>query len=173
MFTKEDIIEEYKRMDAIFAANIAELPVNVSTRFKRKLGMCRLVPIGNGRYRPSEIVIGAQVFTMDKNLFYDTVRHEYAHALVTLRDGFNHGHDKVWKRACLEVGCNPHAAVKVSETANACMVSDETVRYIVRCTKCGSESKYYRKGKVVTSLMAGKKMYRCRCGGKLEVITKN
>lgn len=36
--------------------------------------------------------------------FWDTIRHEYAHALVTLRDGKLHRHDGVWKSACCEVG---------------------------------------------------------------------
>jgi len=33
----------------------------------------------------------------------DTILHEIAHALV----GRGHGHDKVWKRKCIEIGARP------------------------------------------------------------------
>lgn len=100
-------------------------------------------------------------------VFYDTIRHEYAHAAVTLKDGQNHGHDIHWKRMCLEVGCRPSGTVK-SEIVRESVPQAEP-KYIVRCEKCGRENKYYRRGKVVDSLLKGKNIYRCQCGGKLAI----
>ncbi len=172
MFTVNDVIAEYMRLDAVFGVKIADIPVRVSSRFVRKLGMCRFAVDSKGRYVPIEITIGEYVLKAEADVFYDTIRHEYTHALAALRDGCNHGHDGTWKKACIEVGCNPRATIKAAEAGNVQAIKDEAVKYIVRCTECGNESKYYRKGRVVTSILDGKKMYRCRCGGSLEVVIK-
>ena len=60
-----------------------------------------------------EIAVSARILG-DAGLFTDVIRHEYAHMLVYLRDGnVRHGHDRVWKAACLEVGCEPRATRKL------------------------------------------------------------
>lgn len=170
MFTIDDIKNEYRRLDAVTGADTSQIPLRISTRFTRKLGMCRLSAGRNGRYAPTEIVIGEQILCADEEVFYDTIRHEYAHALVAIRDGHNHGHDATWKKACIEVGCRPHASVKSDTLGDVVRMAEPG--YIVRCKKCGHEIIYYRKGKVVSSLMKGRSPYRCRCGGKLEVVVK-
>lgn len=61
----------------------------------------------------------------------DTVLHEIAHALT----GPGHGHDKVWKERCREIGANP------------CRVASKTIamppkQYVAICKNCGHS--YYR-----------------------------
>ena len=162
----KDIRKEYDRLDRITGTDTRGLRIVVSRRFKRKLGMCRFEvkkKLRRAIYIPTEIVISERVLDSEDSVFYDTIRHEYAHAVVTLRDGCNHGHDEAWKRACKEVGCRP----KSTASSNSQLAAD--AKYIVRCQKCGGESRYYRKGRVVDSLLKGTNTYRCRCGGVLEL----
>lgn len=42
----------------------------------------------------------------------DTILHEIAHALV----GPGHGHDNVWKRMCIEIGCKPERCFTSKDT---------------------------------------------------------
>ena len=82
MYSIEDIRKEYDRLDSLCGVDTSR------------------------KYYPTCIMITDFILTLEEE-FWDIIRHEYAHALVTLRDGIQHGHDNVWKQACLEVGCPP------------------------------------------------------------------
>ena len=41
MFTINDVITEYRRLDRVLGVDTSRIPVTVSKRFTRKLGMCR------------------------------------------------------------------------------------------------------------------------------------
>ena len=60
----------------------------------------------------------------------DTVLHEIAHVLV----GPGHGHGKVWKAKCVEIGCRPYASKKVEFLKSA---NIEIYKYKATCPKCG------------------------------------
>ena len=169
-FTIDDIRNEYRRLDLVTGVDTSEISVALSGRFRRKLGLCRFRRSALGRYIPVEIVIGKQVLGASPEVFYDTIRHEYAHAAVTLLDSRNHGHDAAWKKMCRCVCCRPSGTVKAGSLEGALPKSEP--RYIVRCERCGRENKYYRKGKVVDSLIKGRSLYRCSCGGKLSLVKK-
>lgn len=65
-------------------------------RSKREMGLCL--------YDPKLIQLSVHfVLLNDDAAVRDTLLHEIAHALV----GPGHGHDRVWKRRCLEVGAIP------------------------------------------------------------------
>lgn len=62
---------------------------------KRRLGCCK--------FRIKTITFSKNyVPLVDLVEYTDTILHEIAHALV----GHGHGHDMVWKRKALEIGCN-------------------------------------------------------------------
>ncbi|MCD8255840.1 MAG: SprT-like domain-containing protein [Oscillospiraceae bacterium] len=158
MHTLDEVRAEYDRLDAICGVDTRGVALRVSTRAVKRLGAFRLNPT-------PEILISALVLA-DDTLYLDTVRHEYAHAVVALRHpGERHGHDAVWKAVCREVGCTPKATTEMNETQRALRV--QKARYLVRCNGCGAENYYLREGAVIRALRSGQGGHvRCAwCGG--------
>ena len=104
MHTLEEVRAEYDRLDRLLGIDTSMIELRVSRRAVRQLGSFRVPTRGAGRMR---ITLSALIFADDAQ-FWDTVRHEYAHAAVhLLHPGEKHGHDRVWKRMCAVVGCDP------------------------------------------------------------------
>lgn len=62
---------------------------------KRRFGVCR--------YRIKQIGLSRGLVSLNSEAkVRDTILHEIAHVLV----GEGHGHDEVWKRKAIEIGCN-------------------------------------------------------------------
>lgn len=159
MYDTEHIKAEYSRLDRICGIDSSGIDVKLSGRLKRKLGYFRC---GTG-LRP-EIVISKSVLN-DEPLFYETIRHEYAHAVVYFRHPFEkHAHDAVWKAVCREVGCSPKATVKTASTSSDSRQNE--AKYIIRCDCCGAETRYLKAGKYVNMMLSGKsRRLVCRkCG---------
>lgn len=64
----------------------------------------------------------------------DTILHEIAHALV----GPGHGHDKVWKRKCIEIGARP-LRYRLADMPEG--------KWRARCWGCGCQFHRYRRPK--------------------------
>jgi predicted SprT family Zn-dependent metalloprotease len=62
----------------------------------------------------------------------DTILHEIAHALV----GPSHGHDKVWKRKCVQIGARPKACGEADMPEG---------KWNARCSGCGKAFHRHRK----------------------------
>ena len=58
------------------------------------------------------------------------------------------------------------------EKGQAAALRQAQARYIIRCTTCGSESRYVRRGRAVELMMRGRgRSLRCRrCGGNLFTL---
>ena len=158
MFTVEDIRAECRRLDRLCGVDTSGFEFRISKRSVKRLGYFSYAP-----GRAPCITVSAAV-TGDERQFYDTVRHEYAHALVYLRyPGEHHVHDRVWKQACAEVGAVPQRLAQWESP----LPPREQAKYIVRCRTCSRESLYSRRGKVIDSILAGYKNVRCKsCGGR-------
>jgi predicted SprT family Zn-dependent metalloprotease len=65
----------------------------------------------------------------------DVILHEIAHALV----GAGHGHNRVWQRKAIEIGCNGKRCYDSSK------VNTTEAPYIAKCNSCGKEHKRFRK----------------------------
>ncbi len=164
MHSLEEVRAEYDRLDRIVGVDSSGVELRISKRAVRQLGSFR-APSGRGAKTPPRITLSALIFDDDAQ-FWDTVRHEYAHAAVwLLRPGEKHGHDRLWKEMCRRVGCSPRRLAP--EDGRAAELRQERVRYLVRCEGCGAESRYMRRGKTVELLLRGRgKSLRCRiCGG--------
>ena len=158
MCTLADVRREYDRLDVLCGVDTSGVALEVSTRATNRLGVFRPGP-------PPRIVISAFVLA-DASLFWDTIRHEYAHAVVWLRcPGERHGHDAVWKAVCREVGCEPRATVESGALQRE--LREQKAKYRLVCTGCGMETLYLREGKIIRLLRSGRgKRVRCtRCGG--------
>ena len=77
----------------------------------------------------------ALVSINDEARVKNTILHEIAHALV----GGGHGHDSVWRRKAIEIGCD----------GKRCYTSENTVtpesKYVAVCNGCGRTHKRHRK----------------------------
>lgn len=66
-----------------------------------------------------------------------TILHEIAHALA----GRGHGHDRVWRQKCRDLGINPERCY--SDTK----VTTPQGKYVARCNNCNYEFNAHRKRK--------------------------
>ena len=162
MHTLEEVRREYDRLDRLVGIDTSGVELKISRRAVRQLGSFRAPSRGRG---PLRITLSALVLDDDAQ-FWDTVRHEYAHAAVWLmHPGEKHGHDKTWRDMCRVVGCDPKRLAP--EKGRAAELRQARTRYIIRCRGCGGESRYIRRGRAVELMLRGRgRMLRCRkCGG--------
>src|ERR1700686_5283507 len=81
-----DLLARHGLADWTFAYN----------RRKRAMGLCLY------HLRTIELSVYLILRNPEEEIL-DTILHEIAHALV----GPGHGHDKVWKKKCIEIGARP------------------------------------------------------------------
>lgn len=164
MHTLEEVRAEYDRLDRLVGVDTRDIELRISKRAVRQLGSFR-APVRRRGAEAPRITLSILILEDDEQ-FWDTVRHEYAHAAVwLLHPGERHGHDRVWKDMCRAVGCRPRGTAP--KTGPAAERREGKVRYIIRCEDCGAESRYLRKGKSVEMILRGRgRRLRCRaCGG--------
>ena len=162
MHTLQEVRAEYDRLDRLIGIDTRMIELKISKRAVRQLGSFRSPTRGRG---PLRITLSALILDDDAQ-FWDTVRHEYAHAAVyLLYPGQKHGHDQIWRDMCRRVGCDPKRLA--AEQGRAAELRQQKARYIIRCRGCGAESRYIRCGKAVELMLRGRgKSLRCRrCGG--------
>ncbi len=162
MHTLEEVRREYDRLDRLVGVDTSRIELKISRRAVRQLGSFRSPARGVG---PLRITLSALILEDDEQ-FWDTVRHEYAHAAVyLLHPGEKHGHDRVWRDMCRLVGCNPKRLAP--EQGRAAQLRRQQAKYLIRCETCGAESRYVRRGRAVELMLRGRgKSLRCRrCGG--------
>ena len=165
MHTIKDIRTEYDRLDRLLGVDTSGVEITVSPYRGKRMGSFRSPSddVPPMFAKPPRIAISAAVMENDE-LFWDTIRHEYAHAVVWLtHPGEHHGHDSVWKEVCRRIGCTPKGTTPASDEQKQEWAA--TAKYRVHCEGCGSDSYYQRAGQVVKLLMRGqKRLVRCRCG---------
>lgn len=147
-YTLDDVRKEYNRLDLKCNVNTMGIKLSISYRCIRRYGLCRYGSDG----RPSEIIITDFVLE-EEDLFWNVIRHEYAHALVRLRcPGERHGHDEVFYAACREVGCPP---TRCLDNVNSTIIEKKKqAKYIVTCNSCGYVWIFYRRSSTVRSLQS-------------------
>ena len=100
-----------------------------------------------------------------KESITDVVLHEAAHYITTMRTGERHGHDKIFKQTCKEIGTT---CDKVSTDAQLEVPEETHYKYIIYCPTCKKMVGYKnRRCKTIDNI----EYYSCTtCGGNLEVI---
>ena len=167
MHTLDEVRREYDRLDRLVGVDTSKIELKISRRAVRQLGSFRSPARGTGKLR---ITLSALILDDDEQ-FWDTVRHEYAHAAVyLLHPGEKHGHDRVWRDMCRLVGCSPKRLAP--EKGRAAELRQAQAKYIIRCRTCGAESRYIRRGKAVELMLRGRgRSLRCRkCGQSSFVL---
>ena len=156
--TLADIRSEYDRLDTLCGVDTSAVALKVSTRASKRLGSCKYVGSMVESVTISDFVMDAA-----DDVFYDTIRHEYAHALVKLRrPREKHGHDALWKAACREVGCTPERCSDPSLFPDVKARRAEAYHYRLRCLGCGVTWDYKRMTKVLRLVERGASRY-CTC----------
>ena len=167
MHTLDEVRREFDRLDRLVGVDTSKIELKISRRAVRQLGSFRSPARGTGKLR---ITLSALILDDDEQ-FWDTVRHEYAHAAVyLLHPGEKHGHDRVWRDMCRLVGCSPKRLAP--EKGRAAELRQAQARFIIRCRNCGAESRYVRRGRTVELMLRGRgRMLRCRkCGQSSFVL---
>lgn len=101
---------------------------------KRRFGCCN--------YNTKTISLSKELVSLNEVArVKNTILHEIAHALV----GRGHGHDSVWKRKALEIGCDGNRCYS-SETTN--IVKG---KFVATCPKCNHVHHKHRRPKKKTS----------------------
>lgn len=172
MHTLEEVRREYDRLDKLIGIDTRGIELRISKRAVRQLGSFRC-PARPGA-GPMKITLSALILDDDER-FWDTARHEYAHAAVYILNPLEkHGHDKVWRDMCRRVGCSPKRLAP--DSGRAAELRQEKIKYIIRCQRCGKECGYIRRGKAVDMMMSGRRRFlRCSaCGSnKLVLLVKD
>lgn len=163
MWQLADVRREYDRLDTLLGIDTKTVQLSFSRRMKKQYGVCEFR--GN---RPVEIRL-ADFLREENEAFWQTARHEYAHAAAALLTRRRHGHDEAWKSVCRAIGCSDARLAKpcaASEKLQEQERSRPQTRYVVTCSTCGAESRYRRRGKVVQTVEKGRRGCTCRrCGG--------
>lgn len=150
MFTIADIRNEYKRLDAITGQNIANLPIKISKRCTKRRGAYSFRLMYKQSVFDEKFIISDFVMAEDSDNFYNTIRHEYAHAVATRVTLTNAGHDAVWKKYAVMVGAKPTPySDRTPQQTERQMNAFKKNGYIVTCENCGKQYMYSRKTKVI------------------------
>ncbi len=169
MWTLAQVQAEYRRLDRLLGIDTSCVAVSFSKRMTRQYGVCTFV-----KNRPQEIRL-ADFLRQEDQAFWDTARHEYAHAAVAILTGKRHGHDEAWRAVCRKIGCPPERLAPSCDAADENRRRIEAVRgvYVVTCLGCGAQSRYLRRGPVVQALEEQRGGIRCRrCGGRKFSLEK-
>ena len=87
MWTLAQVQAEYRRLDRLLGIDTSRVAVSFSRRMTRQYGVCTFV-----KNRPQEIRL-ADFLRREDQVFWDTARHEYAHAAAAILTGKRHGRD--------------------------------------------------------------------------------
>ena len=151
MHSLEEVRAEYDRLDRLCGIDTSGIELKISKRAVKQLGSFRSPRRGG---KDGLRITLSYLILEDDEQFWDTVRHEYAHAAVyLLHPGERHGHDKVWKDMCRRIGCSPERLAP--EKGQAAESRRAEAKYIIRCESCGRESRYMRRARRSTCCCAG------------------
>lgn len=119
---------EYSRLDGITGSDTASIGFRISGRMTSRFG-CFTVKKRNAFAKPELTVSISSRCLLDDAVFYDVIRHEYAHAVLFLRDPrHNHGHDASWKALCRQIGCTPKASRPESQLTASALKPEQRAR---------------------------------------------
>ena len=165
MHSEEEIRYEFQRLDRILGVDSSGIEIAFSPRAVYQYGCCRYRR-ENGKMVPVQIRI-ASFLQNEEDAFWETVRHEYAHAAAVLLTGENAGHGPVWQEICRKIGINP------SRLAQACpaqkKAKEQRIKFEIVCLSCGARYAKMRRSRFTNAVVKSKGKpvpYRCACGGR-------
>lgn len=158
-----EVIKEAQELKIPVPANINE-QVYINPRPKRRFGCC------NTKGGKFNIEISEFLLKADKKKVKGVIAHEVLHTCRGCRD-----HGAKWKEYAGKM--NKVYGYNIKRTSSfeelgletiAAPDKEDSIKYIIRCDKCGKEYPRQR----FTCVMKKINAYRCQCGGKLTLIRK-
>ena len=166
MYTIERIKEEVE--EACTKAHVdLIIPISINGRLTKCLGRVRYIMDKVEGIVPISMEFSKQLIqTASDKSIHDVVLHETAHYITTMRTGEKHGHDKVFKNICKEIGASSdgHAA-----DIERIVPDSQIYKYVIYCPICKKiVGGKYRKCKVIDHI----EWYACNTCGEhnLQVI---
>ena len=128
MWTLEQVRAEYHRLDRLLGIDTSGIPVRFSKRMTRQYGVCTFL-----KNRPQEIRL-ADFLRQEDAVFWDTARHEYAHAAAEENRKRIAAARGVYVVTCL--GCGAESRyLRRGKVVQAL----EEKRGQIRCRRCGGK----------------------------------
>lgn len=175
MFGVGDIRREYMALDEKTGMDIAKtIPIEITKRCTERRGVYKYkIQKSTGIIKDEKIIISDFVMREERETFYNTIRHEYAHAMaVRIHRRLGLGHGKEWQECCKIVGCKPEATAQATEQQMAAI--NRRKKYIVTCNSCGHEWTYGKRNKIVKSAEMDDGTLTCPyCNGKSFSVRAN
>lgn len=159
----KEVIKEAQELKIPVPVNINK-QVYINPRPKRRFGCCSTKG-GKHNIEISEFLLKA-----DKKKIRGVIAHEVLHTCRGCRD-----HGARWKEYAAKM--NDAYGYEIKRTSSFEEMGLETmpgpdkensIKYIIRCEKCGKEYQRQR----FTCVMQKIDAYRCQCGGKLSLVRK-
>ena len=136
-----------------------DIKLVVNSRAKSRWGMCIM--------RGHDITIEVSSRLLDDNVPDISLKNVMIHELLhSITPGMHHGYS--WKVLAEMVNrLYPEYNIKRSASAEEYGIKEESNKeWVAECKSCGNQIHRQRFSKVI----ANPSRYRCRCGGKLELI---
>jgi len=166
MYTLKDVANEYRRLDQILGVDTSNIEL-VRFTGNTSAGYCSV-----HKEKPVKIGINELLFGCSEKEFYDTVRHEYAHAINAMKYK-SRGHNQTWKQICKTIGCTPLGRIPENSELQKKFdqLTVQTAKYKITCPSCGQVYCYQRKGSVVSAYYAGSELVCPVCRRKFSINT--
>lgn len=133
--------------------------VAVNSRARTRFGCCRLRA---GRY---SIELSAHTLRGGEGAVRRVLAHEVLHTCPGCAD-----HGAQWKRWAAVLGGRLGCDLRRTDTFAALGIEDDRpVRYVAVCTRCGARLTRMKR----SPLIEHPERYRCRCGGKFQILSVN
>lgn len=135
--------------------------VDINFRAKSRWGQCTF----HRDTKSYSIEVSSMLFMegVEWEALLDTLIHEFLHAH---KDRMCHTGE--WKR-CANIVNREYPQYNIKRTTSAAeknipeAVVSESIKYIITCDGCGTQSRYKKKGRVVSLIMKHPKRSCCRC----------
>lgn len=166
MYTLQDVENEYRRLDQILGVDTSNIEL-VRYTGSTSAGYCSI-----HKGKPVKIGINELLFGCSEEEFYDTIRHEYAHAVNTIKCK-SRGHNQTWKQICKAIGCTPLGRIPENSELQKKFEQQnmQTAKYKIICPFCGQVNYYQRKCSAVSMYYAGAELICPVCHKKFSINT--
>ena len=123
-----EIIKAEKLAKQLMKENGVNYDIRFSNRYTTRFGSCN--------WRLGIITLSSKLVEMNnENAVKDVILHEIAHALTP-----KEGHNKVWKKVAMEIGCNGKRCYERNE-----VITPERKEYVYECPNCKKRMVMHKK----------------------------